>query len=111
VVPKIVHTLGITKNDKRNPVIFIGPMNHHSNILPWREIGCKIVNIPLNEEGLTDISFLEKELKKYQKDSQLLIGTFSACSNVTGILSSIDDITILLHKHNCLAIWDYAACA
>jgi selenocysteine lyase/cysteine desulfurase len=83
-------------------------MNHHSNILPWRETGCKIVNIPLNEEGITDIKQLEILLKKYQNESNLMVGTFTACSNITGILSNVDEITILLHKHNCLAIWDYA---
>jgi selenocysteine lyase/cysteine desulfurase len=83
---KLVHMLNIQKNDERKPVVFVGPFNHHSNILPWRESGAKIVNIGLNKFGLPDLDQLKKELEQYN-DSYLKIGAFSAASNVTGLLT------------------------
>jgi selenocysteine lyase/cysteine desulfurase len=111
VISKIISILGITKNDKRNPVIFIGPMNHHSNILPWRETGFKTVNIAMDSEGLLDMKDLEEQLKKHQNESELLIGAFTAASNVTGIITEVDKVSIMLHKYNTLSIWDYSASA
>ena len=37
-----------------------------------------------------------------------LIGSMSAASNVTGILSDVDSITVMLHTYGALALWDYA---
>jgi selenocysteine lyase/cysteine desulfurase len=39
----------------------------------------------------------------------LRIGSFSAASNVTGVISDVDAISELLHRHGALACWDYAA--
>ena len=39
----------------------------------------------------------------------LLIGSFSAASNVTGILTDADAVAALLHTHGALSFWDYAA--
>ena len=36
------------------------------------------------------------------------MGCFSAASNITGVLTDVNAVTILLHKHNALALWDYA---
>lgn len=110
-INKLVHMLDIKgKNDTRNPVIFIDAFNHHSNLLPWRESGAKIVNIKLNNLGTTDLKHLEEELKNHSS-SQLKIGAFSAASNITGTLQDIDTITALLHKNGALAFWDYATAA
>jgi selenocysteine lyase/cysteine desulfurase len=37
-----------------------------------------------------------------------VVGAFSACSNVTGILTDTDAVTRLLKRHGALAVWDYA---
>ncbi len=39
------------------------------------------------------------------------IGSFSAASNVTGIISDVSAISALLHRHEALSFWDYAAAA
>ena len=56
----------------------------------------------------TDV--LEAYLKKYSNntDYNLIIGSFSAASNVSGIIEKSDEITDLLHKYNALSFWDYA---
>ncbi len=92
------------------PVIFIGPYEHHSNELPWRESIADVVVIDEDEDGLIDQKHLKTELERYQ-DRPLKIGSFSAASNVTGIVSNTDAISVLLHVHGALAMWDFAAAA
>ncbi len=91
----------------RHPVVFIGPYEHHSNILPWRESKATVVEIPESETGGVDLGALEEALVTYA-DADLKIGSFSAASNVTGIVTAPDDITRLLKKHDALSVWDYA---
>jgi selenocysteine lyase/cysteine desulfurase len=90
------------------PVVFIGPYEHHSNELPWRESLADVVTIDEDADGLIDLSMLERELRKYA-DRPLKIGSFSAASNVTGIGSKTAAIATLLHKHGALSFWDFAA--
>ena len=92
------------------PVVFIGPFEHHSNELPWRESICDVVTIPEDADGLINLDILERELAKYA-DRPLRIGAFSAASNVTGLITNTHGITKLLHAHNALAFWDFAAAA
>ena len=90
------------------PVVFIGPFEHHSNELPWRESIADVVTIPEDADGHIDRSALEAELIAYQ-DRPLKIGSFSAASNVTGIVSDTHGISKLLHQYGALAVWDFAA--
>ncbi|MFT4863240.1 MAG: selenocysteine lyase/cysteine desulfurase [Pseudohongiellaceae bacterium] len=92
------------------PVVFIGPYEHHSNEIPWRESIADVVVIPLCESGQLDITILEKKLAQYAQ-RELKIGSFSAASNVTGIKTDIDRVAALLHRHNAISFWDYAAAA
>ena len=92
------------------PVVFIGPYEHHSNELPWRESICEVVTIDEDADGHIDAALLERELVRFQ-DRPLRIGSFSAASNVTGIGTSTVDIARLLHQHGALSFWDFAAAA
>jgi selenocysteine lyase/cysteine desulfurase len=92
----------------RRPVVFIGPYEHHSNELPWRECLADVVPIGEDPGGRIDAAQLERELIRHA-GRPLLIGSFSAASNVTGRLSDTDAISELLHRHGALACWDYAA--
>ncbi|OUS34420.1 aminotransferase class V [Rhodobacterales bacterium 56_14_T64] len=102
---RLVSLLGIEDADQ--PVVFLGPYEHHSNILPWRESKAKVVEIPEGPDGGVDMEVLHQALTDHA-DSDLKIGSFSAASNVTGILTDPDPISRLLHAHDALAIWDYA---
>ncbi len=97
-------------NDSERPVVFVGPYEHHSNELPWRESIAEVICIPLTESGEIDLSVLEQKLKDNAHRS-LLIGSFSAASNVTGIKSDIAAITKMLKQYSALTFWDYAAAA
>ena len=92
------------------PVVFIGPYEHHSNELPWRESLADLVVIPEDHDGRIDLVRLEAELEA-NAGRRLKIGSFSAASNVTGVLSDVRAISILLHRHGALSFWDFAAAA
>ena len=92
------------------PVVFIGPYEHHSNELPWRESIADLVVIHEDHDGHIDQVQLEQELVRYA-DRPLKIGSFSAASNVTGIISDWQSISVLLHRHGALSFWDFAAAA
>ena len=94
--------------EQDRPVVFIGPYEHHSNELPWRESIATLVRIPLTRQGQLDLQVLEQKLQQYQNRS-LKIGSFSAASNVTGIKTDILAVTELLHSYQALSFWDYAA--
>ncbi|MDE4140798.1 MULTISPECIES: aminotransferase class V-fold PLP-dependent enzyme [Rhodobacterales] len=97
----------LSVNEARAPVVFIGPYEHHSNILPWRESRATVVEIPEAAEGGPDLEVLQVALSEYAA-CDLKIGSFSAASNVTGILTDADAVSALLHAHGALAVWDYA---
>jgi selenocysteine lyase/cysteine desulfurase len=92
------------------PVVFIGPFEHHSNELPWRESIADVVVISQDADGHIDAGALERELLLYAA-RPLRIGSFSAASNVTGIVSDTYGISALLHRHGALSFWDFAAAA
>ena len=95
---------------EERPVVFVGPFEHHSNELPWRETIADVVTIPEDADGHVDLRVLEAELGRYG-ERPLKIGSFSAASNVTGILSNTCAIADLLHRHGALSFWDFAAAA
>ncbi|MFI6711508.1 aminotransferase class V-fold PLP-dependent enzyme [Nonomuraea sp. NPDC050478] len=90
------------------PVVFVGPYEHHSNELPWRESGAETVAIGQDRDGRIDLGELRAQLVRHA-DRPLLIGSFSAASNVTGILSDTEPVSALLHEFGALSFWDYAA--
>jgi len=104
------HALADRIPPERRPVVFIGPFEHHSNELPWRESIADVVVIPEDTDGHIDTACLEAELVRYA-DRPLKIGSFSAASNVTGIITDAHAISDLLHRHGALSFWDFAAAA
>jgi selenocysteine lyase/cysteine desulfurase len=92
----------------QRPVVFVGPYEHHSNELPWRESIAEVVVIGEDADGHIDLADLERQLNRFA-GRPLLIGSFSAASNVTGILTDTSAVAALLHAHGALSFWDYAA--
>ena len=93
-------------------VVFVGPFEHHSNILPWRESLARVVQIGEDKLGGIDAEQLEAQLRHESEThgaNALLIGSFSAGSNVTGVVADTRAITVLLHKYGALSFWDFAA--
>jgi selenocysteine lyase/cysteine desulfurase len=96
--------------EAERPIVFVGPFEHHSNELPWRESIADVVVIPEDGDGHVDLEALDAELARHA-ERPLRIGSFSAASNVTGILSNSCAIADLLHRHGALSFWDFAAAA
>ena len=98
---------GLLKGKAARPLVLHGPYEHHSNILPWRESGAEVIEIPEGPSGGPDMAALEEALRG-AGDRPMVIGTFSAASNVTGLLSDVAAVTRLLKSYGALALWDYA---
>jgi selenocysteine lyase/cysteine desulfurase len=118
-IDKMVGILGLRSPGDANapsvppgqrPVVFIGPYEHHSNELPWRESIADVVTIPEDLDGHVDLDVLRTELANYAA-RPMRIGAFSAASNVTGILTDTRAIARTLHEHDALSFWDFAAAA
>jgi selenocysteine lyase/cysteine desulfurase len=93
------------------PIVFIGPYEHHSNELSWRQSLAKTVQVRLDASGQIDLAHLESLLQDPQYENRMRIGSFSAASNVTGMRSDVRKIASLLHRYGAIACFDYAACA
>lgn len=91
-------------------VVLAGPYEHHSNLLPWRDSGAEVIEIAEAPQGGPVLDMLDAELTQ-AAGADLVIGTFSAASNVTGILTDTVAVTRHLKRHGALAIWDYGAAA
>jgi selenocysteine lyase/cysteine desulfurase len=96
--------------ERDRPVVFVGPFEHHSNELPWRESIADVVPIGEDADGRIDLAELEEQLAQFTH-RPLRIGSFSAGSNVTGVLSDTDQVAALLHRYGALSFWDYTAAA
>jgi len=89
--------------EKFLPIIFLSIYEHNSNSLSWRETGAKIIYINDSKE-------LKSNLDKYN-EAYIKMGSFSAASNITGKYLDVDKYSILMHKYNGLAFFDFAAAA
>lgn len=106
---RLVHLLGVRDAVRAGarPLVLVGPYEHHSNILPWRESGAELVEIAEALEGGPDLTQLEACLAGAEA-GRLIIGAFSAASNVTGIVTETDSVTRILKKYGAKVVWDYA---
>jgi selenocysteine lyase/cysteine desulfurase len=118
-IDRLVQVLGLRLPERfrlrglrrgQRPVVFVGPYEHHSNELPWRESIADVVTIREDADGRVDLEHLAYELRRHA-ERPLKIGSFSAASNVTGIVTDVDGVAIELHRHGALACFDYAAAA
>jgi len=92
------------------PVVFITHMEHHSNQTSWYETVADVAVIEPGDDLLVDLNHLEEALIKYS-DRKLKIGSFTACSNVTGIHTPVHQMAKLMHMHGGVAFIDFAASA
>jgi selenocysteine lyase/cysteine desulfurase len=90
------------------PVVFVTHMEHHSNHTSWFETIAEVVQLQPDKNLLVDLEDLKNQLEKY-KDRKFKIGSFTACSNVTGIRTPIHEMAKLMHAYGGLIFVDYAA--
>lgn len=90
-------------------VVFTGPYEHHSNLLSWRNSTVEVVEIGLDKDGLVNLEELRYQLMSTKYANRPMLGSFSACSNVTGIVVDTRAIARLLHEHGAFVCFDFAA--
>ncbi|MBN2789592.1 MAG: aminotransferase class V-fold PLP-dependent enzyme [Candidatus Delongbacteria bacterium] len=93
------------------PVVFIGPYEHHTNELMWREAFAELVVIELGDDGLINLRDFRDKISDSKYRNRIKICSFSAGSNITGIVSDSYEIARIAHKHNAYAFFDFAAIA
>jgi selenocysteine lyase/cysteine desulfurase len=93
---------------EKKPVVFVTHMEHHSNHTSWYETIADV--IPPTKEGLVDVERLQELLREY-KNRPLKIGSFTACSNVTGIQTPYHQLAKIMHEHSGVCFVDFAASA
>ncbi len=96
---------------QHQPVVFVGPYEHHSNEISWRENLATVVEVALDSEGAIDLDHLETLLQDPAYQGRKRIGSFSAASNVTGMRTPVHEIAAMLHRYDAIACFDYAASA
>ena len=93
--------------DEKRPVVFITHMEHHSNHTSWIESLADLVWIDPDHDGLCAVENLKREIVKYE--GRPLIGSFTACSNVTGVHSPYHELSRVMHEHGGWCFVDFAA--
>jgi len=96
-----------TCKPKNLPIVFVGPYEHHSNELSFREGVCEVIRIPLDAQEKIDTDYLEKMLQKHRKRE--IIASFSVASNVTGIVSDYRSLYVLIKRYGGILCLDAAA--
>jgi len=107
IPPATKNRFNINFEDMEKPLIIVGPFEHHSNEISYREALCDVIRIPLDITGNVDLEFLEKTL--HTNKNRKIIGAFSTASNVTGIISPYEKISKLLRKYDAIIAFDSAA--
>ncbi|MCE1199709.1 MAG: aminotransferase class V-fold PLP-dependent enzyme [Marinilabiliales bacterium] len=95
---------------EERPVVFITHMEHHSNHTSWLETIADVVQLEPDPHLLVDTNQLQMELDKY-KSRKMKIGSFTACSNVTGISTPYHEMAAIMHANGGLCFVDFAASA
>ncbi len=84
--------------------VLLGPYEHHSNILPWRESGAEVIELDEASEGGPD----RIQLARLLDCDRPVICAFSAASNITGIVGDVAGLTRQVKAAGALMVWDYA---
>jgi selenocysteine lyase/cysteine desulfurase len=100
----------ITLTEEERPVVFVTHMEHHSNQISWVETIADVVSLSPNREGRVDLKELESMLQMYQK-RKLKIGSFTSCSNVTGIQTPYHQMARVMHQFGGVCFVDFSASA
>lgn len=116
VVNKFQRILGLKTRDMQfsnpndRPVVFVTHMEHHSNQTSWYETVAEVVVVEPDEDLLVSPESLERALKPYT-NRRIKIGSFSACSNVSGVKTPYHKLAAIMHKAGGYCFVDFAASA
>ena len=95
----------------QQPVVFVGPFEHHSNEISWRECYVEVVEVELTDDGLFDLDDLRTKVASLRFRHRPKIGSSSAPSNVTDVRAPTRQIASVMHQHGGAAFFDFAVLA
>ncbi len=111
IPPLTKERLGRSLTKVKKPVVFIGPYEHHTNELMWRESLAEVVVVRLSGRGGLDLADLEEKVSSSKFRGRVKFGSFSAGSNITGVKTPVYDVARICHRHDVPVFFDYAAVA
>lgn len=94
-------------DEKNAPLVIVGPYEHHSNEVSFREALCETQRVNLDKDGLVDLNHLKEILEKNKYRE--IIASFCIASNVTGIITPYEEISKILRTYNAIICFDAAA--
>ncbi|MDP2455023.1 MULTISPECIES: aminotransferase class V-fold PLP-dependent enzyme [unclassified Kaistella] len=81
----------VTNLIKKDDEIIISYLEHHSNIVPWQMLcertGAKLKVIPMDENGILQLDFLDQNLSERTK-----IVSLNQVSNALGVINPVEEI-------------------
>ena len=107
IPPATKKRFGFKIDIKTAPLVIVGPYEHHSNEVSFREALCEIQRIDLDKQGLVDLNHLKEVLEKNKHRE--IIASFCIASNVTGIITPYEEISKMLRSYNAIVCFDAAA--
>jgi len=85
--------------------VIITQMEHHSNILPWRQRGCRVLTAKVNDaDGTLNVADLETKLR--ENSGRVKAVSVTGASNVTGNMPPIRRIARMAHEHGAWFVVD-----
>ncbi len=90
-------------NVGKDDLVLLTQMEHHSNIVPWQLLGCRLAYIPVTDEGLLDLDAFDALLEQRPK----LVAVVHV-SNVLGTINPIAEITRRAHAAGAVVMVDGA---
>lgn len=107
IPPATKKRFGFQIDTKSAPLVIVGPYEHHSNEVSFREALCEIQRINLDKQGLVDLNHLKVVLE--ENKHREIIASFCIASNVTGIITPYEEISKMLRSYNAIVCFDAAA--
>ncbi len=96
--------------EEERPIVFLTHLEHHSNHTSWYETIADVKIIEPDENLMVKPEHLREELKKHSH-RKMKIGSFSACSNVTGYFPPYYELAKVMHEFGGICLVDFAASA
>ena len=84
-------------------LVVVTQMEHHSNLVPWQLLGCRLAYVPVTDDGLLDLDALDELLA--QRPKLVAVGHVS---NVLGTINPVAEIAERAHAAGALVLVDAA---
>jgi cysteine desulfurase/selenocysteine lyase len=90
-------------NVAKDDLVVVTQMEHHSNIVPWQLLGCRLAYVPVTDDGLLDLDAFDALLEQQPK-----LVAVAHVSNVLGTINPIAEIVRRAHAAGAVVCVDGA---